>query len=76
MIDRKIFSERLKRLRKERGLTIVDIADALSIIKQSVHTWENMKTIPTLDRAAALADLLGVSLDYLTGRTDKPEVNR
>lgn len=76
MIDRKIFSERLITLRKEHGLTIVDIANALSIVKQSVHTWENMKTLPTLDKAAALADLLGVSLDYLVGRTDNPEVNR
>ena len=75
MIDRKIFSERMKHARRERGLTLADIARKLSVVKQSVHTWENTKTLPTLDKAAALADLLGVSLDYLTGRTDRPEVN-
>lgn len=32
--------------------------------------------VPAADKLGAIADYLDVSVDYLLGRTDKPEVNR
>jgi transcriptional regulator with XRE-family HTH domain len=32
--------------------------------------------MPLADRLCYIADYLGVSVDYLLGRTDKPEVNK
>ena len=72
MIDRNFFSNRLKTLKTDKNVTAVDIAKALSITKQSVHTWENMKTIPSSDKLLELADYFDVSLDYLVGRSDDP----
>ena len=72
MIDRIIFSERLKNLKHARKLTTVAIASQLGIAKQSVHTWETMKTLPSADKLVELADLLDCSLDYLCGRSDDP----
>jgi transcriptional regulator with XRE-family HTH domain len=69
MIDRKIFSKRLKELRDHRKLTMVDVARTLEISKQSIHQWEAMKTVPSSDKLVELADILGCSLDYLVGRT-------
>lgn len=71
-MDRKLFSERLKNLRVQKNLTMVDIADTLEINKTSVFTWESTKTIPSTEKLIALADLLEVSLDYLVGRSDDP----
>lgn len=76
MINKNIFSARLKLLRETNKLTIVDIATKLGIAKQSVHTWETMKTIPSADKLFDLAEMLDVSIDYLVGRTDKPFVDK
>lgn len=76
MINKNIFSTRLKQLREANKLTIVDIATKLGIAKQSVHTWETMKTIPSSDKLFDLAEMLDVSIDYLVGRTDVLEVNK
>ena len=76
MIDRIIFSERLKHLRTQSDQTMVDIAKALNINKTSVFTWESTKTIPTADKLLELADYFDVSLDYLVGRSDDPTIHK
>jgi transcriptional regulator with XRE-family HTH domain len=52
---------------------MVDIAEALTISKQSIHQWETTKTVPSADKLVELADYFVVSLDYLVGRSDDPE---
>lgn len=76
MIDRVIFSERLKALKQAKNATSVSIADHLGIAKQSVHTWETMKTLPSSDKLVELADYFEVSIDYLVGRSDTPYILR
>lgn len=76
MIDRNIFSERLKILKNKQNLNMVEVAKNINISKQSVFQWEKGLTIPTSDKLLELAILLDVSIDYLVGRTDKPEVNK
>lgn len=65
---------RLRELRRGRGLSQKQLADAIDSTQQSVTDWETGKKIPKLDSAVACADYFGVSLDYLTGRTDVPYV--
>ena len=67
-MDRVIFSERLKALKLAQNTTSAAIARHLGIAKQSVHTWETMKTLPSADKLVELADYFDVPLDYLTGR--------
>lgn len=71
-MDRKIFSSRLKSLRNQKQLTMVDIAEALEINKTSVFTWESTKTIPSTEKLIELADFFDVSIDYLVGRSEDP----
>ena len=73
MIDRKIFADRLKQLREVRQVSAYAIARDLGITKQSVHTWETTKTVPSADKLVELADLLECSVDYLVGRSDDPQ---
>lgn len=73
MIDRKIFSERLILLRKQKHLTQNQLGIELGTKKQSVNNWEKCVSLPSLDLVSSLADYFDVSLDYLVGRSDDPK---
>ena len=63
-----IFSERLKRLRKNKGLKQQEIADILGVKRNTYSDWENGKTEPSFGNLVKLADFFDVSLDWLFGR--------
>ena len=73
---RKIFSERLSALRKERGLSLIALGEQLSITDEAVRLLEKGKRSPSFEVLCALAEFFGVSIDYLVGRTDNPNINR
>lgn len=66
------FSERLKRLRKAKGLTQKEAAQALNVTERNYQFWEGNKNKPGYDAIVAICNLMGCSADYLLGRTDKP----
>jgi transcriptional regulator with XRE-family HTH domain len=55
------FGIRLRRLRKERALTLGQIAARLGVSKPTVWAWEHGKARPVDTRMEALAQALGVS---------------
>lgn len=63
-----IFSKRLKKLRKNKGLKQQELAEILGIKRNTYSDWENGKTEPSFENLLKLADLLEVSLDWLFGR--------
>ena len=71
MIDRKKFSERLKELRARDGITIIQLAAAVDLSKQSINNFENLRNLPSVDKLDALADYFNVTTDYLLGRTNR-----
>lgn len=60
---------KLKELREARGLTLSQVAQAAHVTRAAVCMWESGARQPGLDSLLALADLYGVSLDALYGRT-------
>lgn len=64
------FASRLRTIRHERALKRGDIADAAGVALSVYGRYERGERLPTVDTARAIADALGVSLDYLTGKTD------
>lgn len=70
------FSERIKMIRKASKLTQKQLAKESGLSERGVQNYELGERVPTLQAAIALADFFDVSLDYLVGRTDNPEVNR
>ncbi len=64
------FSENLKVLRRERGLSQGKLAEAVGVTQQCVSKWERADGEPTLSYLWKLADLFGVSIDVLCGRKD------
>ena len=70
------FGERLAELRKDRGLKQKDIAALLNVAVSTVSNYETESHEPDLANLCELANLLGVSTDYLLGRTDiKLDIN-
>lgn len=65
------FSERLKNLRKEVGLTQVDVAGKLGISQQAYASWERGIKRPTQENLVKIAQVLNVSVDYLVGNLEE-----
>ena len=70
------FCERIKELRKERGLKQRELADLCGLKLRSYQDYEYGVSYPTVPGLLFLADYFNVSLDYLMGRTDCREINR
>lgn len=68
-----MFSERLKRLRMEKGITQKELADRLHISRSTIAGYESLGKEPDGEKLCALADFFGVSVDYLLGGTDSRE---
>jgi len=77
------FGERVKDARNKQGWTQAKLASEIGVSTQTISAYENSTGVekgktPTLDRAALLAEKLGVSLDYLCGievKTAETELN-
>ena len=57
--------EKLTLLRKEKGLTQFDLAEAVMVSRQAVSKWETGRAIPTTENLKYLRKVYGVSGDYL-----------
>ena len=64
------FKIRLKELRKERGVSQVEIAKMLNMSKMAVSHWEKGNSEPSIEQLKVLAQFFDVSIDYLVGFTD------
>ena len=47
----------------------MDLAMKMGIWQTTVSAWETGRAIPITDKLVELADVLGVSIDWLMGRT-------
>ncbi|MDE7244557.1 MAG: helix-turn-helix domain-containing protein [Oscillospiraceae bacterium] len=75
MISKQFFSERLRALRKTGGETQKQVGEAIGIGERHYQKFEGGDNFPSTENLCALADHYKVSIDYLLGRTDNPEVN-
>lgn len=63
--------EKLVYLRKQRGLTQLDLAEMLNVSRQAVSRWEVGSAVPSVDNLRVLSHLYDVSLDYLVKDSSK-----
>ena len=66
----KIFAERLKDLRIEKGLSINKLAKLIGISSIAISRYENELRSPSAECLILLATYFGVSTDYLLGLED------
>jgi transcriptional regulator with XRE-family HTH domain len=64
------FHQRLRHLRTARKLTQTRVAELLGFSPRVYTRWENGGATPLFGTVVRIADILGVSLDVLAGRSD------
>lgn len=53
-------AEKMTRLRKEKGMTQIQLAEALNVSRQAVSRWETGDAVPSIDNLRFLSDLYEV----------------
>ena len=69
------FPERLLCLRKNKGISQKALASEFGISDAAITMMEKGKRLPSFEILCALADYFNVSIDYLVGRTDNPDIH-
>lgn len=70
-----LLSERIKSQAKTKGIRLKDMLLELDLNINTISQISDKKGLSCFP-LARIADYLDCSVDYLLGRTDKPEVNR
>lgn len=73
-IDLDIMGERIREIRKKRHMTAEELSAKLGIAVESLDHIECGNRKPSLPTLYSIAEILDVSLDYLTGRSPSQEV--
>ena len=64
-----MLGEKLITLRKKYGYSQQELADKLSVTRQTISNWELNQGAPSLDKAVELAAIYGISLDDLAANS-------
>ena len=64
------FAERLKELRTERKMSVLELVKAISVSDATICRWENGISDIKSDQLIALSTFFGVSCDFLVGLDD------
>lgn len=68
MVD---FSVRLRQLRKDKHLTQAQVAKSIGVTASMVSSYETDIRLPSFDVMVRIANLFGVTVDFLLCREDK-----
>ena len=72
----KVSGNNLKELRKSKHLTQIAVQMKTGIEQALISKFENGERVPPTETLIILADFYNVSIDYILGRTENPEVNK
>ena len=68
-----VIAKRIRTLRESMGISQNKLADALGTKQSSINRYENHQTAVPAELLLRYADYFDVSMDYIFGRTDKPQ---
>ncbi len=58
-------ADRIQSLRKSKGMSQEELADAVGVSRQAVSKWESEQATPDLDKVIIMSDIFEVTTDYL-----------
>jgi transcriptional regulator with XRE-family HTH domain len=64
------FGKKLLEVRKKKGFSQAELAEMLNSKAPVIGRYEREEATPSIEVALKLSKILGVSLDYLTGKTE------
>ena len=62
------FAIRLRKLREEAGLSVIEVADAMNVTPTTIYDWESTKSQPSISQLPQIAGVLGVSIRTLMAK--------
>ena len=65
--------DRSKKISKQRGFSLTKVNDMANLGTNTIYSWKHKE--PGINNLKAVANVLHVSVDYLLGKTDDPDVN-
>ena len=71
-----MLGDKLMEVRKKHGYSQQEIADMLSVSRQTISNWESGQGAPALDKACELARIYKISLDELVGNEVRNRVEK
>lgn len=66
--------DRIQELCKKKGINPSRLEVELDFGKGTLYKWD--KSSPSTDKANRVAEYFGVSVDYLLGKTNNPDINK
>lgn len=69
-----VFGFRLRYAMNKRKIRRKDFASAVQRSEKTVEKWRGGYQIPNAETVAKIADVLRVSIDFLTGRTENMDI--
>ena len=66
--------QKITKMRKEKKLSQVDVASYVGVSRDAISKYERDDIVPSVENANKVAQILGVSLDYLMSEDDSLEV--
>lgn len=66
------FGKRLRHLRKQKGLSAEQLGERIGVARTTVYGYEQGARFPDLFTVKRLAELFGVTVDYLIGVEIQP----
>lgn len=70
-----MLNNKIKELRIAHKLNQVELAEKLSVTKQTVSNWENNNIQPSIDMLVKIADCFSTTTDYLLERNENNIIN-
>ena len=70
-----ILADKIINERKKNGWSQEELADMLNVSRQSVSKWEGAQSVPDLQKILKMAEIFGVSTDYLLKDEIEPDGN-
>ncbi len=64
------FKDRLRELRKKRGMSQVALAERLGLSKSTIGAYETGDITPSVEALNTIADFFNVDIDYLLGKEE------
>ncbi|MBD5492886.1 MAG: helix-turn-helix transcriptional regulator [Lachnospiraceae bacterium] len=58
-------ADRIQNLRKIKGISQEQLAEAIGVSRQAVSKWESEQSTPDLDKIVLMSDFFDVTTDYL-----------
>ena len=76
MYEANYIAQRIKYIAKKEKVQLKIMLEECNLSKNTLSSMLSGGSTPKSENLAKIADYLNVSVDYLLGRTDNPEINK